>query len=168
MDFKTFFAGFDLTEIGNQIKDIVTAVKEVNAQIELLPGEDHIYVLLDVQPKDIIAYRVATGASTSSATGKKYLEIKRTIGKYNLEHLRNLTKDIDTSKMESIIRRVNPLLYGANQLIPISKDEKKVQIQLDFVNDDIIAYQVVMKIFEEKLIVSRVLGKWNLMDMVKN
>jgi hypothetical protein len=71
-----------------------------------------------------------------------------------------------------------PIINGFNSLIKLFPNEKRVSIQLDITNDDIIAYQIVLAIYTTKvnefqtdeknvLVVNRILGKYNLNEYLK-
>lgn len=176
MDFKTLMIGTDISEIGNQLKEVIGMVKEENNKVQLEKGEDRVYIFLDIKHKDIIAYRMAVGilqtVDYKNEPVKSFAWLKRSIGKYTLEDIKNLVPGQDVSGIERTVRRVMPLIYGMNQLIRLTKDEKKVMIQLDISDTDIIAYQIVTAVIEPEpqsyqLVISRVLGKHNLNDYLK-
>lgn len=175
MDLKTMMATIDISNINSQLKEVIDMVKDENSKVVLNDGEDRVYILLDIKQKDITAYRVTMGVDTfplKENLTKQYNTVKRTIGKYTLQDMKNLVPGEDLSGIESTIRRVMPLIYGMNSLIRLIGNEKKVMIQLDISDTDIIAYQVVTAIIEKKptdfyLVISRVLGQHILSEYIK-
>lgn len=169
MDLKMLMSGIDFSEIENHLKEVIEMVKEENKKVSLLPNEDKIYILLDIKQNDIIAYKITTGAINISE--KNYLEIKRTLGKWSLKDLKNLVGE-GAIPIENTLKRLLPIIYGFNSLIKLEKNEKRVSIQLDIKDQNVIAYQVVLGIVESDskeniLIVKRILGKYDLQEYLK-
>ena len=170
MDFKMLLHGIDLEGIENQLKEIIELVKAENKNVSLLQGEDNIYILLDIKKDDVIAYRVTTGIT--EIENKKYIEVKRTLGKWNLNDLKTLIGEEGSKPIESTLKKLLPIVDGFITLTKLHKNEKKISIQLDIKEKDVTAYQIVLAIFGEKetglkLVVNRILGKYDLNEYIK-
>lgn len=171
MDINMLLSGLDISDIKNQVKEIIKMVKTENELVKLIDNEDNIYILLDIKSDDIIAYRITTGVIKIQE--KNFIEIKRTLGKWNLSDLKNLIGD-GAAPIESTLKRLMPIINGFNSLIKLNKtdNEKRVSIQLDIKDNDVVAYQVVLSVFEvetkNKLVVNRILDKYNLNEFLKN
>lgn len=169
MDLSLILQGVDLGEIENHVKEIISLVKEENKKVVLLPGENNVVIQLDIKKDDIIAYRVTTG--TITINDKQFVEVKRTIGKWNLNDLNKLIGDNESVPILGTLKKFLPIMEGYLSLTKFHGNEKRVLLQVKITDTEIIAYQIIVaveKIGEEnKLYVSRVLGKYNLKDYLK-
>lgn len=169
MDIRALLSTIDLTEIENHVKQIIDLVKEENKNVILLPGEENVYIQLDILKDDILAYRVVTGKLIID--GNNFMEIKRTIGKWNLSNLKNLIGEAESLPIINLLKKFIPLMNGHLSLIKLLTDEKKVLIQIKITDDEIIAYQTIVAVKniegKNKLFVTRVLGKYNLKEYIK-
>ena len=168
MDLKMLMSGIDFSEIENHLKEVVQLVKSENEKIKVLDSSDKIYIILDIKEKDIIAHRVV--CSPIKINDKKYLQIKETLGKWNLLDLKNLIGE-GSLPIENTLKRILPIIHGFNSLIKLLENEKRISIQMDIKENDIIAYQVALAVLtlegKNIAIVNRVLGKYNLNDYIK-
>lgn len=169
MDIKMLLSGIDLSDIENHLKEVINLVRNANKNVQLLEGEDSVYILLDIKKDDIVAYRVTTGIT--KIEDKCFLEIKRTLGKWGMNDLQNLIGEQGSSKIEGTLRKILPIIFGFISLIKLHKNEKKISIQIDVSENDITAYQIALGIFinetEDKLVVNRILAKYNLSEYIK-
>lgn len=169
MDLKMLLAGIDISEIESHIKEVIDLVKNENAITKLNDCEDKVYILLDIRSNDIIAYRVTTGVIKLAE--KNYIEIKRTLGKWALNELKNLIGE-GSLPVENTLRKILPIINGFISLTKLEKDEKRISIQIDITGNDITSYLIALGIITDnenknRLVVNRILGKYNLNEYIK-
>lgn len=161
--------GIDLTEIENHLKEVVNLVYTENQNVKLNIDEDNVYILLDIHKNDITAYRVTSGIIVVNE--KPFIEIKRTLGKWSINDLKNLIGVNESDKVINTIKKILPIVNGFISLIKLKEFERKISIQIHITKDEIIAYQIALAIIENNeknvLVVNRILDKYKLSDYLK-